>query len=67
MNNYRYALAKQRKKEIETHRYFLLFQEYLDLLETDTRKEVKKHSATKHRKVSARFQTDCPGDLPTMP
>ena len=35
MKNYRYELAKQRKKEIETHRYFQLFTEYLDLLETE--------------------------------
>ena len=55
MKNYRYELAKQRKKEIETHRYFLLFQEYLNLLETETRKEVKKHSATKHYKVPDRL------------
>ena len=38
MNNYRYKLAKQRKQEIETHRYFLLFQEYLHLLEKEQTK-----------------------------
>ena len=45
MRNYRYELAKQRKKEIETHRFFLLFREFLDLLEveaedTDIDKEI---------------------------
>ena len=43
MNNYRYELAKQRKKEIQTHRYFLLFREYLEKLE---KKEVKSEYRT---------------------
>lgn len=30
--NYRYRLAKQRYQEIETHRWYLLLTEYLDLL-----------------------------------
>ena len=32
---YKAKLATQRQKEIETHRYFLLFQEYLDKLEKE--------------------------------
>ena len=34
--NYRARLATNRRKEIETHRYFLLFQEYLNHLQGDT-------------------------------
>ena len=32
---YRYRLAVQRYKEIETHKWYLLFTEYLSLLRTD--------------------------------
>ena len=31
-NKYRYERAAERKQAIETHQYFLLFREYLDLL-----------------------------------
>ena len=38
--NYRARLATNRRKEIETHRYFLLFQEYLDLLKKEKQREM---------------------------
>ena len=31
--NYRYRLAKQRKQEIENHQWYLLFIEFLSLLQ----------------------------------
>ena len=39
--------------EIETHRYFLLFQEYLDKLEKEQPKGGEKENATRHKAVSS--------------
>ena len=33
-SNYRYRLAVERRNEIEMHKWYLLFQEYLALLKT---------------------------------
>ena len=51
--NYRARLATNRRKEIETHRYFLLFQEYLDKLEKEQPKGGEKENATRHKAVSS--------------
>ena len=50
---YKAKLATQRQKEIETHRYFLLFQEYLDKLEKEQPKGGEKENATRHKAVSS--------------
>ena len=34
--NYRYRLATQRYKEIETHKWYMLFTEWLGLMRVDT-------------------------------